>query len=301
MITLWRIIKYGFQSFKRNAWLSATTVGVMTLALFVFQGIILFNAFASRAVDEVKDKVDISVYFKSNVGEDNILNIKKAMEDFNEVKAVEYVSRDEALQNFKEQHASDEVIAQTLDELDNNPLLASLNVKAKDLSEYGSIAAYLNSASLSDIVEKVTYAQNALVISRLEKLVNGLNAGVLALTLFLVFLAVMVTFNTISLAIFSNKEQIGIMRVVGASNQFIRGPYMVEGVMYGIIAAVVSLILFIPVVKSIAPQLALFVPSFNLSAYVLGGFGRLLGYQVLAGGVLGILSSTIAIRRYLKV
>ncbi len=301
MITLWRIIKYGFQSFRRNAWLSATTVGVMTLTLFVFLGIILFNALAANAVSEVKDKVDISVYFKSNVGEDNILNIKKTIEGMNEVKSVEYVSRDEALQEFKTAHASDTVIAATLDQLDTNPLLASLNIKAKDLSDYSSIASYLDSASLADVVQKVTYAQNALVISRLEKLLNGMNAAVLALTLFLVFLAVMVTFNTISLAIFSNKEQIGIMRVVGASNQFIRGPYVVEGIIYGVIAAVVSLVLFIPVVKAVSPQLALFVPSFDLSQYFLGSIGRFLGYQVLAGATLGIVSSTIAIHRYLKV
>ena len=114
---------------------------------------------------------------------------------------MEYVSRDEALEIFKERHADDEIITQTLNELDENPLLASLNVKAKELSQYDTIASYLSSASLNDLVEKVTYAQNKLVISRLKSLVDGLNAGVRILTLFLAFLAIMVTFNTIGLAI----------------------------------------------------------------------------------------------------
>ncbi|GAI94774.1 unnamed protein product, partial [marine sediment metagenome] len=159
----------------------------MILTLLVFEGLVLFNVLADNAMEAIKDKVDISVYFKSNVAEDDVLNIKRILENFDEVKSVEYVSRDKALEIFKERHAGDEVITQTLAELDTNPLLASLNVKAKELSQYEEIASYLNSASLQGLVEKMTYAQNELVISRLESLVNGLNIGVLVFTLFLIF------------------------------------------------------------------------------------------------------------------
>lgn len=300
MTTLWRIIKYGFQSFLRNRWLSASTISIMILALVVFEGLILFNEFSSNAVDAIKEKVDISAYFKSNTAEDDILNIKRVLEDFEEVGFVEYVSRDEALEIFKERHADDEIITQTLNELDENPLLASLNVKAKELSQYDTIASYLSSASLNDLVEKVTYAQNKLVISRLKSLVDGLNAGVLILTLFLAFLAIMVTFNTIGLAIFSNKEQIGIMRVVGAANKFIRGPYIVEGIIYGVVAATMSFLIYIPLVNFASPYLASFVPSFNLSEYFSNNFILLFMYQLALGVGLGIISSVIAIRRYLK-
>ncbi len=300
MINLWRIIKYGFQSFLRNKWLSATTIGIMILTLLVFMGLMLFNIMTDKAVETVKNKVDISVYFKSNVAEDDVLNIKRILENFDEVKEVEYVSRDEAFERFKERHAGEEVITQTLEELDKNPLLASLNIKAKDLSQYGVIASYLESDSLSDMVEKVTYAQNELVIKRLETLVSGLNVAVFTLTIFLAFLAVMVTFNTISLAIFSNKEQIGIMRVVGADNKFIRGPYIVEGIIYGVVAAVISILLFFPIVNAVSPGLAKFIPSFNLNEYFTGHFFLLLLYQLAIGIGLGIISSVIAIRKYLK-
>ncbi len=301
MITLWRIIKYGFQGFLRNKWLSASTVSIMILTLVVFEGVVLFNVFADNAMDAIKEKVDISVYFRSNVAEDDMLNIKRILENFDEVKSVEYMSRDEALELFKERHADDEIITQTLEELDTNPLLASLNVKAKDLSHYDIIATYLGSVSLQNIVEKVTYAQNELVINRLGSLVNGLNTGVLALTLFLAFLAVMVTFNTIGLAIFSNKEQIGIMRVVGAANKFIRGPYIVEGIIYGFIAAVISMLLYVPIVNIVSPHLASFVPSFDLKEYFGGNISYLFFCQLLMGIGLGIVSSIIAVRRYLKV
>ncbi len=284
----------------RNKWLSATTIGIMILTLIVFMGLMVFNITTDRAVETVKNKVDISVYFKSNVAEDDILNIKRILENFDEVKEVEYVSRDEALEDFKERHAGEEVITQTLEELDKNPLLASLNIKAKDLSQYGVIASYLESESLTDMVEKVTFAQNELVIKRLEMLVSGLNVVVFALTLFLAFLAVMVTFNTISLAIFSNKEQIGIMRVVGADNKFIRGPYIVEGIIYGFIAAVISIILFLPIMHAVSPGLAKFIPTFDLNEYFTSHFFLLFFYQLVIGIGLGILSSVIAIRKYLR-
>lgn len=300
IITLWRIIKYGFQGILRNRWLSVSTVSIMILTLLVFEGLILFNVFADNAVDAIKNKVDISVYFKSNVTEDNMLNIKRILEGFDEVKSVEYISRDEALNVFREKHKNNDVITQTLAELDENPLLASLNIKAKDLSQYGTIASYLNSAALKDVVEKVTYAQNELVINRLRSLVEGLNAGVLVLTLFLASLAVIITFNTISLAIFSNKDQIGIMRVVGASNKFIRGPYVVEGIIYGTAAAFISFLIYIPLVDFVSPGLESFVPGFNLAEYFSNNFAYLFLYQLALGVGLGIISSVIAIHRYLK-
>ncbi|MEX0689826.1 MAG: permease-like cell division protein FtsX [Candidatus Paceibacterota bacterium] len=298
--TIWRIIKYGWQGFLRNRWLSVSTIGIMILTLVVFMGLILFNTFSDHAVSTIKDKVDISVYFKDVTSEDEILSIKRSLESFNEVEFVGYVSREEALEIFKERHEADEVITQTLAELDENPLLASLNIKAGNLSDYDTIAAHLESASLAEVVDKVTYAQNELVINRLENLINGVNAAVLVLTIFLAILAIVVTFNTISLAIFSSKEQIGIMRVVGAPNKFIRGPYIVEGIIFGLIAAFVSFLIYFPVINTLAPYISKFVPDFDLSLYFRSNMGTLFLYQVLMGVGLGILSSILAVRRYLR-
>lgn len=301
IVTLSRIIKYGWQGFLRNSWLSISTIGIMVLALIVFEGLILFNFITKGAVQSIQEKVDISVYFKSNASEDSILNIKRSLEGLSEVRLVEYISRDKALEEFKIRHAEDEIIIQTLEELDENPLLASLNIKAKKLDQYGTIAGYLETASLQDLIEKVTYAQNKIVIDRLTTLVSTFKKSVIILTLFLVFLAVLVTFNTIRLAIFSNSEQIEIMRLVGASNGFIRGPYIVEGIIYGVVAAVTSFLIFIPIINFISPHIANFILEVDLKSYFAGSWGNLLMYQLLFGVVLGIISSIIAVRRYLRV
>lgn len=300
LVTLSRIIKYGWQAFLRSAWLSISTISVMFLATLVFGGLILFNVVANGAVTSLQEKIDISVYFKSNASEDSILNIKRSIEGLGEVRLVEYISREEALMDFKALHADEETITQTLEELDENPLLSSLNIKAKDSKEYSTIASYLESANLSDLVEKVSYAQNEIVINRLNVLIDIVRRAGFLLTVFLSFVAVMVTFNTIRLAIYSNSEQINVMRLVGASNSFIRGPYIVESVIYGAIAAILSIVIFIPAISFFNPYISSFIPSVNLSEYFRNNFFPLLFYHLLFGVGLGIVSSVIAIRRYLR-
>jgi len=301
MVTLFRVFKYGWQNFWRNGWLSVSTIAIMILALLVFEGLILFNVISNGALRAIQDKVDISVYFKSNVSEDTILSLKRSLEGLDEVNYVEYVSQEQALANFKARHANEDTITQTLSELDTNPLLASLNIKAKDLHRYESIASYLEKPDFQDEIEKVTYAQNQVVIDRLTALVDNLSRGGFALTIFLAFLAAIVTFNTIRLAIFSSSDQLGIMRLVGASNAFVRGPFMVEGLMYGVISALIGFLLFIPIIGFLSPHIASFVPEVGLQDYFNANLISLLLYQLLFGVALGVISSVIATRRYLSI
>lgn len=301
LVTLSRIIKYGFYNFWRNGWLAASTVSVMILALFVFEGLILFNVVTKTLLQSLQEKIDISVYFKSNVAEDDILAVKRTIEGLEEVRAVEYVSKEKALENFKSRHGEDAVISQTLNELDFNPLLASINIKAKEPDQYAAIAAYLDNDNLKNIIEKVSYAQNQLVIERLSRIIDTAEKTGVAVTFFLAIASILVTFNTIRLAIYSNSEQIGIMRLVGASNNFIRGPYVVEGVMYGIAAAILSFLIWWPIASGVSQRIAGFIPEVDLAGYVNSNFIILFTYQVLFGIVLGIISSIVAIRRYLKI
>lgn len=299
IVTLTRIIKYGWQAFVRNGWLSVSTIGIMILAAIVFEGLVLFNVVGKTAIGSLQEKIDISIYFKSNASEDYILNVKKSLEDLSEVKSVEYVSAESALVDFKNKHADDPALGQAIEELDKNPLLASLNVKAKDPREYKSIASYLEAKTLKDQIEKITYAQNQVVIDRLIGLIDTLRNGGIALTVFLSILAVVVTFNTIRLAIFSASEQIGIMRLVGASNSFIRGPFIIEGIIYGFVAAIISFVILIPLINFLAPFVHNFIPEADLLAYFSANYMSLFFYQLLFCVGLGIVSSFVAVRKYL--
>lgn len=298
--TFFRIIKFGLQNFSRNGLLSATTVAILVLALLVFNGLLIFGVAANAAVASLQDKIDISVYFKDSVAEDEIFRVERALESLAEIKDVEYVSRDKALAIFKERHEGDQVIAQALNELEINPLLASLNVKAKDPGQYAVIADYLEKANLSEVIEKITYGQNKEAIERLASIVSTIRSAGLAITIFLALVAVLVIFNTIRLAIYSNREELNIMRLVGASNKFINGPYVVAGVIYGVLAGIFGALIAIPLILISSPYVAVFIPELSLSAYLGAHIPQFIFYQLVFGVGLGAVSAAVAVRRYLK-
>jgi len=295
-----RIIKYGLKNFLRNGWLSVATVVVMLLALSFFLFLIVFRFITISTLDSVRDKIDISVYFIESAPEDEIIRIQKSLEGLEQVKSVEYISKDEALERFKNRHTND-AAAQALEELDDNPFLPSINVKAYDPSDYSNIASYLENDSFKSIIEKVTFAQNQIVIERLTAIIENVNRGGLFLTLILAVVAVLVAFNTIWLAMYSNKEEIGIMRLVGATNSYIRGPYIVEGIVYGIIAAILSILIAGPFILFIDPWIAKITPEIDLKIYFFSNILILTLYQLIFGIALGAISSFIAIRKYMRV
>lgn len=299
--TISRIIKYGIQSFLRNGLLSVATVVVMILALMVFEGLIIFRVLTDTAVTSLQDKIDISVYFKTNAPESDILKIKNSLETAKEVKNVEYISREKALEIFQNKYKNDPTISQALTELDTNPLLASLNIKAYDPNDYKIIASYLEADNFKDFIDKVTFTQSRLAIERLSKFIDTAEKIGLILTFFLAITAILVTFNTIRLAIYSNREEIGIMRLVGASNIFINGPYIVEAIIFGVLAAVFSLIILGPFINIGSTYVKSFIPEMDLSVYFYGNLFKLFGYQLLFGIVLGVISGSIAIKKYLKI
>lgn len=299
--TLYRILRHGLQNFWRQRLLSVATLIVMLLALLVFEWLIISSFIGKTALDAIQDKIDISVYFKTTVEEDKILDIQRTLQTLDEVKEVEYISRSQALELFKERHKDDETISKALEELGDNPLSASLNIKAQNPEQYSVIATYLENDSLSEFIEKVDYRQNKTVIDRLTQIISISKQAGFILIIVLTFAAVLVTFNTILLAIYSNKEEISIMRLVGASNFFIRGPYIVAGILYGAIAAVVGMIITTPVVLFISPYMKAFIPSMDLAGYFIHDLPLLFLYQLLFGIGIGVISSLIAIRKYLRI
>jgi cell division transport system permease protein len=295
-----RIFKYGFQNFWRNVWPSAATVLVMVMALLMVAGLALFNVVTKAAVSSIEEKIDVSVYFTTTTAEDDILAVKQSLESFPEVKSVEYISRDKALEIFKAKHADDPTIVQTVNELSENPLEASLNISAQNPDQYPAIAEYLKAPNLKEHVSKVTYYENREVIDRLIKIVGTVNTGGLLLTIILAVIAGLVVFNTVQLAIYSSRDEIGIMRAVGASNALVRGPFVVEGVIAGLIAAIVSLIVAAPVIYTISPYLDSFIPGLNLFAYFTASLFGFILLQLGVGIAIGALSSFVAVRRYLR-
>ena len=301
LLTLNRIIKSGLINFWRNGWLSTATVLIMTVTLLAWTSIFLLNVVLTSVLGVLEQKVDISVYFNLDAKEADILALKSKLDNLEEVKNVEYVSTGEALEIFKKRHSGDEILLKSIQELNDNPLEASLNVLAKDASQYETVVSFLGQNQFGNIISKVNYAENKIVIERLGNIIGVLRQSGLAAGLILALIAFLVAFNTVRLAIYSSREEITIMKLVGASNRFVRGPFIVEGVLHGLVSSAFSFMIIIPGVAVIGPKLFNFLPEINLVNYLGDNFWQLLFFQTLGGIILGVFSSWFAIRKYLKV
>ena len=298
--TLFRIIKSGWQSFTRNYWLSAATVAVMILALFVIAALALFNVMTQAIVANLESRVDVSVYFNKDTDEAKVLAVRQELVGLAEVKSVDYVSQDQALKAFQEKHKDNQVLLQSLQELDQNPLEASLNIKANNTAQYEAISNYLSQDRFKGLIDKINYKQNQDIINRLTRLTGNIQIGFFIISLFLGLLAVLVSFNTVRLTMYTWREEISVMRFVGADNWFIRGPFLVEGALYGITAAIITIVLTFPVLYFVSPKITNFLPEVDLLYFYQANFWQftllLFGIGIALGGV----SSLIAIRRYLR-
>lgn len=300
-----RIMRAGFINFSRASVVSLSSVFIFTITLFVIGSLILLNAVLNYSLEQIKNKVDVNVYFTVNAPEETMLSLQSALEKLPEVNRVEYVSSDTALEDFKERHANDSLIIQALDELGSNPLGASLNIRAKDPSQYESIAKFLEGESNivksnSSYISKINYHQNKTVIDRLNKIIAGVRKIGLAVTLVLVIISILITFNTIRLAIYISREEIGIMRLVGAGNHYIRGPFLIEGILYGVISAVITMFIFWPVTVWLGQTTTQFFEGINLFEYYTSYFMQIFGVLLVSGIFLGAFSSFLSVRKYLK-
>ncbi len=299
--TLLRIFNVGWTNFKRNSYVSLGTTGVMTLVLMLFAGLMVVNFLSSTIVSSLEDKVDISVYFKNEASEEEIAEVRQELQNLGIVARVEYISRDQALNDFKERHAGDALIQESLAELEENPLQASLNVKAHDSSEYPSIVQFLEANKFRSLVDKINFYENEQVIGRVQSISNGMRNWGFLVTLALAVVAVLVTFNTIRLTIYNQRQEIEIMRLVGGSNWHIKAPYLVEGGLYGAFAAAITLIFFFPVAYFVSPKVEVLMPGVSLIWYFVSNSFQLIFLVAFVGVLLGMASSFVAIRRFLKI
>jgi len=296
-----RVFNVGWKNFKRNSYLSMGTTGVMVLVLFLFSGLMSLSYISSQIVSSLEEKVDVSVYFKNESSEEEISKIKSDLESLGSVKRVEYVSRDQALNEFKERHAGDTLVQDSLAELDDNPLQASLNIKANDSSQYASITTFLEGNKFRSLVDKINFYENEQVIKRVLAISGGVRNWGFLLTMALALIAVLVTFNTVRLTIYSQKQEIEIMRLVGGSNWHIKAPYLVEGGLYGALAAIIVAATFYPMVYFISPKVETLMPGVSLIGYFVSNGFQFLFLLLFIGVILGATSSLVAIRRFLKV
>ncbi len=256
------------------------------------------------SLNQLQSKVDINVYFVPAAAQEDIDSIRNAIAALPDVASVTYTSREEALANFRERYSNNEITMQALNELGDNPLGATIAIQAKELSQYESISQFIEEQRLqtaqNPVIETVNYARNKEAIDTLNSIMNTVERSSSIITIVLIIAAILITFNTIRLAIYTAREEISIMRLVGASNMFIRGPFLLQGIMYGLVAGVLSLLVWYPIMVWLGPSTEAFF-EFNLFTYFINDFSHIFMVIVGTGVLLGFVSSILAIARYLRV
>lgn len=305
LITYIRILKTGMVNFVRNAWLGIAAIAVMVVTLTIVLFSILTNATFNHTIDQIRDKIDISVYLSDAVTPEQRDTLLSDIKGLPNVAGVNFLSKDDALERYKLQNADNPELLSAISQT-KNPLPATVQIKPKDLNKIQEIKDYLikpdiaamqseepsYSGDRKEAIDKITHATNTLQ-----------RAGLIAVLVFAV-ISMLIIFNTIQMAIFNRRDEITIMRLLGANTSYIRGPFVVETIFYGVVSALIS-VLFIHA-AFVAASSALEASSLGLldiqysSDYFYDHFWTILAIQLVVGVTIGAASSLIATKRYLK-
>lgn len=301
-LKLWRTFKEGWQNFRRNGWLSFATVSILTLSLFIVGLSTLLGLTTHYMLQNMREKVSVNVSFNPDVPEQRMLEIRDELSKYKkEIASVEYVSRDAALETFLAENKNNPAVTQAIEEIGENPLLPSLVIKAVQPEDFQVIVNQIQRSTFQSDISRINYDKNKKIFNNLERNNKSIKKVGLILGIAFIFIAVLITFNTIRITIYSHRQEFEIMRLVGASNIYVRMPFVFEGIFYGIAAALTTVVALFGAAYVISPLTQGALPQGNfMGLYIQFLIPMILGLLFL-GIFLGVLSSSIAIRRYLKV
>jgi len=297
--SLRKIIKNGWEGFWRQGFLTFATSLVIFIAVVLGTSLFFFQGGISYLISEIENKIDVSVTFQEETLREDILKFREELSLLPEVKKVEYISQEEAYEVFVANN-QDNQFMKALELLDINPFLPSLRIQATETSQYQYIADYVRRSEYKDSIAEVNDYKRGATIETLKNLTESIQLLGISLTIFLSLIAVIVTFNTLRLSIFSQKEEIEIMRLVGAKNGFIRGPFLFQGMLCGLFAALFSFIAFTITFFFMNEGLKELLMGFDCLLFFKENILIVLLLQFAVGVGLGVISSYFAVRKYLK-
>ncbi len=301
-----RTIKSGAISFWRNGSVSLASVLILTVTLTVISMVLFSGVVLSSTLETIKNKVDIDIYFVNGATEESMLSFANDIKKNQDIADVKYISKDQAYTTFRERHKDEESTIQALDEIGDNPLPASINIKAKDPNKYDTIVSYLKEKqkepSIDNIIDKINYTEkNQQAIASLNRIINASNKLGVLVAIFFAIVSMLITFNTIRLAIYIFREEISVMRLVGASEIYIRAPFVTVGILYGLVSAIVTTIILLPITHYAGNWTEKLGTGINLFTYYQDHLAFIIFALVIGGSALGSVSAFFAIKKYLKV
>lgn len=302
-LAVFRVLKFAFQDFIRNFWLSLVTITVLLLALFSVNILIGLNAVSDSVINSVEEKIDINIVLVNEATSAEIENFQTFLQNMDGVASLNYLSAEEVYETFNANTKNQPDVQAALQEVTDNPFNAAFIIKAEETSDYSRIIQEIQTSDYEPLVENKDFSDPQKIIGYVENITDKAERFGILLTSIFSVIALLIVFNTIRVTIYTHKDEIGVMRLVGATNWFIRTPYLFEGVLYALIALGLNILLLYTVLNFIQPYMVSFLDNYglNLIGYFNANFIKLFGLELLVTIILNIISSGFAIRRYLKV
>lgn len=302
MLLIYRIIKFSLQDIFRNIWLTIVTITILLLALFSINTLITVRLISDSTVAAVKEKIDISLFIKSDTPETEILALKTKIAESPRVREIVYISKEEAITSFREKYANNPAVLAALKELGRNPLSPSLTVIPTDFNESNLVINELRVLD-SPIIESRDFSDNTIILQKIGAITKRVNEVGLFIIGVFILTSLLVVYNAIRVAIYTHRQEIEIMRLVGASNFFIYLPYLFSAFVFALVSVLIIISVFYPFLSLLQPYLeAFFVDSqVRLLSYFLENFFIIFGAQFLVVLVINAIASLFAVRKYARI
>ena len=299
MLSFYRIVKFSLQDISRNIWLSMVTVIILTLALFSVNMLLVVKIIGSAAVGAVKEKVDISLYVNPDADEKEVLALKAQIANLSDVKEVNYVSKEDALEIFKGKNSDNPEVLQALRELGKNPLTPTLVITPKNVETSDGLIHELNKIQ-SDIIDSRNFTDHKVLLSKIDSVTDKVTKAGLFLSLVFLFITILVIFNSVRVAIYTHNMEINIMRLVGAPNSFIFWPFLFSGIIYALLGIMVIVFIFYPFLGLLQPYLETFFVGYNINIvdYFNRNFVEIFGLEFAGIALINVVAAWWAVRRY---
>jgi cell division transport system permease protein len=296
-----RIIKFSFQDIVRNIWLSIVTIIILVLALFSVNMLLVVKIVGDTAVGAIKEKIDINLFLKSTAEEKQILALKAKIAAMEEVKEVTYISKADALENFKKNHEENPELLDALRELGNNPLTPSLIIKPKNLNSFDNLINKLNAID-DEAVESRNFTNYKVMLNKINSITSKVSDAGLVMSAIFILITLLVVYNSVRVAIYTHRREIMIMRLVGASRWFIQMPYLLSSIIYTFIGILIIMAIFYPFIGLLQPYLEAFFVGYNIDMlhyFYLNTF-KIFGLEFIGAALINMFTSYLAVRKYSK-
>ncbi|GBD34279.1 Cell division protein FtsX [bacterium HR34] len=294
--------RWGIKTFKRQKAIASANIFIFSIVLFLLTSLFLFQGVNKHIIEIIKDRVDISIYVKQEILPEDVEKIKENILAIQGIRKVDYISKEEVLEKFLEKHSSDEVVQEALKEVGENPFKSVFNIKADNLESYADIVLQIeNIEDLKDKIDEIDFTAKKPVIEKISSFSEKINIGFISFIAIFIIIAILVTINQVKLSIATAKEEIEVMRLIGASNWFIRSAFIAQAVFAVIISTLITLSIISVLLFIFNDSLKSILSGFSLMDYFIDNIFLIISINLLVSIIISTLTSLISLGKYLKI